>query len=200
MAVLRGHWGILTGDLEDIVILDVMDDLILPHGRHPESFILISLLELFQEWGALHGGIWRTLRVPDQRLGQHGHLWCHGWSYFTPRKISWKFPVDIIIWSMSRMGSQEGGVLGGRWGFLTGDMEEMVILDFMDDLILPKEKYPESFVLIFLLKVCQEWGVLQGGTWRTLRVPDRTHEEHGHPWCHGWSYFTPRKIPWKFHV
>ena len=33
--------------------------------------------------------------------------------------------------------------------------------------------FSESFVLISLLKMCQEWGVLQGGTWRMLRVPDR---------------------------
>ena len=45
----------------------------------------------------------------------------------------------------------------------------MVILDVMDDLILPQGRYPESFVLISLLEVCQEWGVLCGGNWRTLR-------------------------------
>ena len=36
-------------DLDDRVILDVMDDLILPQGRHPENFVLISLLEVRQE-------------------------------------------------------------------------------------------------------------------------------------------------------
>ena len=29
----------------------------------------ISSLEVRQEWGLLHGGTWRTLRVPDRRLG-----------------------------------------------------------------------------------------------------------------------------------
>ena len=42
---------------------------------------------------------------------------------------------------------------------LIRDLEGMVIPDVMDDLILPQGRYPESFVLIFLLKVCQEWGV-----------------------------------------
>ena len=51
----------------------------------------------------------------------------------------------------------------------------MVILDVMDDLILGR--YPKSFVLISFLEVCQEWGVKNGGTWRTLRVPDWKMED-----------------------
>ena len=50
----------------------------------------------------------------------------------------------------------------------------MVILDVMDDLILPQGRYPESFVLISLLEVCQEWGVKKTGQ-------DRRHGGHGHP-------------------
>ena len=42
-----------------------------------------------------------------------------------------------------------------------------VILDIMDHLGGPQGKYSESFVLIYLLEVCQEWGVKNGGTWRT---------------------------------
>ena len=57
-----------------MVILDVMDDHILPPGRYPESFVLISLLEVCQEGGVKKGGTWRTLRVPDGRLGGQGHL------------------------------------------------------------------------------------------------------------------------------
>ena len=59
--------------MEDMVIPDVMDDLFLTQGRYTESFMLISLLEVCQEWGVLHGGTWRTLRVPDRRYGGHGH-------------------------------------------------------------------------------------------------------------------------------
>ena len=88
--------------MEDMVIPDVMDDLILTQGRYTESFMLISLLEVCQEWGVKKGGTWRTL------------------------------------------------------GFLTIDMEDMVIPDVMDDLILPQGRYPESFMLISLLEVCQE--------------------------------------------
>ena len=51
----------------------------------------------------------------------------------------------------------------------------------IDDHVQPQGRYPESFVLLSLLKVCQEWGFLYGGTWRTLRVPDQTHGGRGHP-------------------
>ena len=75
---------------------------------------------------------------------------------------------------------QEGGVKKGVLGFLIGDMENMVIPDIMDDVFLPQGRYPENFVLISQLEVCQEGGVKKGGTWRTLRVPDRRHGGLGH--------------------
>ena len=138
--------------------------------------------------------------VLDKRLGGQGHPWCIGWPYLTPRKIPWMFRGDIFIGSVSRMGGPFIGVLGGCWGFLTGNLKERVILDVMDELVQPQGRYPESFMLISLLEVCQEWGVLHGGTWRTLRVPERRLGGHGHPWCHGWSCLTLRTILWKFHV
>ena len=48
-----------------------------------------------------------------------------------------------------RRGSRRG-VLGGHWGFLTGDLEDRVILDTMDDLGGPQGSYPEGFVSLFL--------------------------------------------------
>ena len=60
-------------------------------------------------------------------------------------------------------------------------MEDMVIHDIMDYLILPQGRYPESFMLIYSLEVCQEWGVKKVGTWRMFRVPDQRHGGHGHP-------------------
>ena len=59
-------------------------------------------------------------------------------------------------------------------------MADMVISDIMDDVFLPLGRYHENFVLISQLEVCQEGGVKKGGTWGTLRVPDRRHGEHGH--------------------
>ena len=136
MGVLGRHWGFLTIDLEDRVILEIMDDLDLPQGRYPDIFLFIPLLEVCQE-----GGV-------------------------------------------------KKGVLGGRWGFLTGELEDRVILDVMDDLGRPQGRYSENFVFISVLEVCQEWGVENGGTWRILRVPDRRLGGHGHPWCHKWSCLT----------
>ena len=63
-----GTWRILRVPdqrLGGMVITDVMDDLILPQGRYPESFVLISLLEECQEWGVKKGGTWRMLRISD---------------------------------------------------------------------------------------------------------------------------------------
>ena len=51
-------------------------------------------------------------------------------------------------------------------------MEEMVIPDVMNDAFLPQGRYPENFVLISQLEVCQEGEVNKWGTWRMLRVPD----------------------------
>ena len=48
------------------------------------------------------------------------------------------------------------GVFGGCLRFLTRDLEDMVIPDVTGDLILPQGRYPESFVLISLVEVCQE--------------------------------------------
>ena len=62
---------------------------------------------------------------------------------------------------------------------MTGDMEDMVVPDIMNDVFVPQARYPENFVLISQLEVRQEGGVKKGGTWRTLRVPDRRHGGHG---------------------
>ena len=59
--------------------------------------------------------------------------------------------------------------------FLTGNMEDLVIPDIMNDVFLSQGRYPENYVLISQLKVCQEGGGKNGDTWRTLRVPDQTH-------------------------
>ena len=54
-------------------------------------------------------------------------------------------------------------------------MDDRIIVDIMNDVLLPQGRYPENFMMIYKLEVCQEGGVKKGGTWRTLRVPDRRH-------------------------
>ena len=67
---------------------------------------------------------------------------------------------------------QEGGVKKGvTWrtlGFPDQRHGELVIPDVMIHVFLPQGRYPENFVLISQLEVCQEWGVKKG----MLRVPD----------------------------
>ena len=54
---------------------------------------------------------------------------------------------------MSRRGGQEGGYLEDVGGFLTGDMEDRVILDTMDDVGGAQGSYPEDFVSLSLFLV-----------------------------------------------
>ena len=42
-------------------------------------------------------------------------------------------------------------------------MEDMVIPDIMNYVLLPQRRYPENFVLISQLEVCQEGVVKKGG-------------------------------------
>ena len=58
-------------------------------------------------------------------------------------------------------------------------MEDMVVPDVMNDVFSPQGTYHENFGLITQSEVCQEGGVKKGGTWRTLRDPDRRHGGHG---------------------
>ena len=132
MEVPGGHWRFLTGYLDDRVIFDVIDYLVWPKGRYPESFVSISSLEVCQECGVLHGSAWRRLMVLERIIGWQGNLWCHGLQCLTPKKIPWKFRVNIFIRSVSRMGGSFMGVLGGHWGFLTGDVDDRVVHDVMD--------------------------------------------------------------------
>ena len=141
------------------------------------------------------GGTWGMLRVPERRHEGHGYPWCHEWCFFTPRKIPWKFHVDISIISVSRRRStwrtlrvpdQRHGGLGHSWHH--------------ECFFLPLGRYPENFVLISQLEVCQigasrrgllggHWGFLTGDL-DDMVIPDIMND----------VLLTPRKIPWKFYV
>ena len=54
-----------------------------------------------------------------------------------------------------------------------------ITIQSMDDLDRLQGRYPENFVLISQLEVCQEEGVKKGGTWRTLGVPDGQYQCEG---------------------
>ena len=54
--ILGGHGGFRTGDVEVLVIPDVINDVFSPQGRYPENFVLISQLEEGQEGGLKRGG------------------------------------------------------------------------------------------------------------------------------------------------
>ena len=79
--------------------------------------------------------------------------------FFYPKEDTQKISCPYLNWKGVRKRGQEGGYLEDVGGFLTGDMQERVIPDIMSDVFLPKGRYPENFVLISLLEVCQEFGV-----------------------------------------
>ena len=59
-------------------------------------------------------------------------------------------------------------------------------------------KIPWQFCVTIFIRRVSGMGSQEGGTWRTLSVPDGRHGGYGHPWCHGWPWCTPRIISWKF--
>ena len=87
------------------------------------------------------GGHWGFLRGDFK---DRGHSWHHEWSFFTPRKIPWKFCADIAIRSVSGRGGQEGGYLDdieGSWSEKWSTWS-LVIPDVIDDVFLPPRKIP----------------------------------------------------------
>ena len=48
------------------------------------------------------------------------------------------------------------------------DFNDWVMMDIMDDLVRPQGRYPEIFMMISLLEVCQEGGIKNGGPLRTF--------------------------------
>ena len=72
-----------------------------------------------------------------------------------------RYPENFVLISQlerCQEGGQEGGYLEDVGGFLTRDMESMVIPDIINDVFLPLERYPENFVLIYQLEEGQEGG------------------------------------------
>ena len=119
--------------------------------------------------------------------------------FFIPRKIPWKFRVDISIRSVLGRGVKKGGT----WGTLRVSDQRHGGYGCSwchEWCFLPQGRYPENFVLISHLEVCQEGGVKKCSTWKTLGVPDQRHGWQGYSWCHEWCSFTPRKVPWNIFV
>ena len=141
--VLGGRWGFLTGDLEEMVIPDIMNHVFLPQARYPENFVLISRLDVCQEGGYLEDveGSWPETWRTESFLTS----WM---MFFYPKEDTLKILCWYLNYKCVRKGRSRRGVLGGRWGFLTRPMEDVVIPVVMNDVFLPQGSYTENFVLI----------------------------------------------------
>ena len=132
--------------------------------------MLKSLLEVCQEWG--RGGTWRILRFPDRMWVGQVHSWSHGWPYFPLRKLPWKFHFDIFIRHLSRMEGHSSWYLAdieGSWWdtWMTGSSLISLMTKF------DTKKDTLKVLCQYFHWKCVKKGVLYGGTWRTLKVPDR---------------------------
>ena len=94
---------ILTGDMDDRVIPDVMNDVLLPQGRYPENFVLISQWEVSHEGGYLVDltGDMEDRVIPDVMND----------NFLPLGRFPKRFFVDMSIRSVSGRGDQERGYL-----------------------------------------------------------------------------------------
>ena len=118
---------------------------------------------------------WRTMMVPERRLEGQGQSWYHGWPSLTPRKILWKFHVDIFFWRMLRLGVV---LYGGTWRMLRASERRLGGqghpwchgLPWLTPRIIPWK-----FSVHILIRSVSR--IIHGITWRTLRVPGRRFRE-----------------------
>jgi len=113
---------------------------------------------------------WRTLKVPDWSLGWWGHSWVNGLSWYVIFDLCAKFQLSSMNRSVSRTPILEV-ILGGRWRFLIGYLEDQVILDIMDRHDMWFLICVPNFSSLAWIEVCQEppfLEVILWGHWRFL--------------------------------
>ena len=126
--------------------------------RHGLSYVFIDLcakfsslawLEVCQEPPILEVHTWRMLMAPDWRLGGWGHPWCHGSSYVI-FYLCTKFHLSSMIRIVLTTTPSWKSILGGHWRFLTGVLEDWIILNMLDHFERLPGTYHESFMKIWL--------------------------------------------------
>ena len=71
---------------------------------------------------------------------------------FYPKEHGLKILSWYLNWKCVRKGGSRRGVLGWHWGFLTGDMDDRVIPDIMNDVYLALGRYSENFLRLYLFQ------------------------------------------------
>ena len=110
---------------------------------------------------------WRMVKVPDWRLRWCGHPWHHVLSWDVIIHICVKFQFSSMITSVSRTPILEV-ILGGRWMFLTGVLEDRIILDIIYHYDMWFSTCFQNFSSLAFSEVCLEAQVLEvilGGCW-----------------------------------
>ena len=139
--ILGGCWWFLTGILENWDIFDI----IYHHGMWfytcVPNFSSLAWLEVNQEPPIFQECWWFLTEVLEDGLILHHDIWL-----FTcvPN-------VSFLAWfEMCQEPPVLEIILGGRWKFKTGVLEDGVIFDIIDHLDRPKWSYPESFMKFWL--------------------------------------------------
>ena len=121
------------------ITIQSMDDLDRRQGRYLENFMFIPQLEVCQERGGQEGryledigGSW----LETWRTGSFLTSWI---MFFYSKEDTLKIWWWYINWKSVRKGVSGRGVLKGCWGFMTGDLDDRVIPDIINDVILPLE-------------------------------------------------------------
>ena len=120
----------------------------------------------------VHLDMWFSTSVPN-------------FSYLLSLEVCQELPVLEVI-------------LRGRSSFLTGYLEDEVILDIVDLHDIWFLTCVPNFSSLAWLEVPQEPPRPRSHTWRTLKVPDWRLEGWGHPWRHGSSWYVITHICAKF--
>ena len=101
-AILVGREWFLTGYLEAGVILDIMDHHDMWLLTCVSNFSILAWIKVCQEPPILEVHTWRTLMVPDWRLGGWRHCWHHGLSWYVIFYLCTIFHISSMIRSASR--------------------------------------------------------------------------------------------------
>ena len=113
------------------------------------NFSSLACLEVPQEPPRPRSHAWRMGKVPDWSLGRWSHPWRHGSSWYVIVDLCTENQLSSMFRSASRTPPVLEVILGGRWRFLTGVLEDGVIFNVIFHLERPQWSYPESFMEIW---------------------------------------------------
>ena len=112
----------------------------------PWNFSAVIFIRIVSRMGGQEGGYLEDVEGFWPETWRTGSSLMSWRILFYPKEDTLKVSCWYLYHKCVRNGGVRRGLLGGCWGFLTGDMEYRVIRDVMNALSRPRGSYPESFV------------------------------------------------------